>query len=763
MTAQNSANKSVFYKFLPYYLNKVKYLRPQLIMSIIFSVLSYPAFMLIINILCPVERELLELSQYISDPTPEQYEMNMALLDKRSLLYSLLIAEIVIGVLSLVGLFIFTFVTTLRSFRCLHNKSVVDMDMSLPINHNTRFFGDLAAVFTVNILPHFIAILLAQILLQFADLSAFDTQGEIQAIVEAMMGPMAFTGLFMCIMEIAITLLLISFCGRLAEACIYPILINFAIPVIHLMTINLVESGVYGAVLYPSAISTAVGSAYPITASSPLGMMIMTLYSMMSIGCKGSVSDCGPIFRPEFGIPALLVTLACFAGAYFLIKYRRAERVGMPYVYKGMGLVIPGIVIFAITVPVSYFISINVRGQEDTMDYYSFTQNNIPGMIIGTIISTFILYIIMELISGRNFRKFGLSVAKWAGTLAACALICLGLNMSNGFGAAYYVPNPDRVASASMSYYDSEYRTSSLTKNQFTIKGVSGDDILQTIREVHDEIPKNNGDGASDGKYVSFYYVMKDGTQLERRYSVSSELFGEIRRKMVTPEGWYSSLFSLDENILLNEGYSVNRIWMNDIAKYGNNKLFDAIRQDCQKINVDFIENEPAWKYTDLYYDIGSGDQLNSSSYNLRVYDWMDNTIAYLDDCELFGQSEGYSYSEMNRIMSRKIYGQNDYDVEFSYGRTTASDPELNRLMKVCGTADYYYYSSDEDIYTILLYKAYDLSDYAMNYRNDDPIHLVVPKEYNDQAEALMQSCLVQEYIPEDTATAEIERTYSVA
>ena len=50
-----------------------------------------------------------------------------------------------------------------------------------------------------------------------------------------------------------------------------------------------------------------------------------------------------------------------------------------------------------------------------------------------------------------------------------------------------------------------------------------------------------------------------------------------------------------------------------------------------------------------------------------------------------------------------------------------------------------------------------------MNYRNDYPIHLVVPQEYNDQAEALMQSCLVQEYIPEDTATAEIESTYSVA
>lgn len=796
MTAQNSANKSVFYKFLPYYLNKVKYLRPQLIMSIIFSVLSYPAFMLIINILCPVERDLLELSQYISDPTPEQYEMNMALLDKRSLLYSLLIAEIIIGVLSLVGLFIFTFVTTLRSFRCLHNKSVVDMDMSLPINHNTRFFGDLAAVFTVNILPHLIAILLAQILLQFADLSAFDTQGETQAIVDAIMGPMAFTGLFMCIMEVALTLLMISFCGRLAEACIYPILMNFAIPVIHSMSVNLVESGVYGAVLYPSSFTAVMGSAYPITASSPLGMLIMTLYSMISTDCKWSVSDCGPIFRPEYGIPALLVTLACFAGAYFLIKYRRAERVGMPYVYKGMGLVIPGIVIFAITVPVSYFISINVRGQEDTMDYYSFTQNNIPGMIIGTIISTFILYIIMELISGRNFRKFGLSVAKWAGTLAACALICFGLNMSNGFGAAYYVPNPDRVASASMSYYDSnsfgeEYRTSSLTKNQFTIKGVSGDDILQTVREVHDEIPKNNGDVASDGKYVSFYYVMKDGTQLERRYSISEELFEEFRRKMVTPEGWYANCFTLDEKKLLADGWDINNLWLNKTVNKGSSQLLEAMKEDFQKIDSEFIESELSWKYVDIHYDFVKDQKQQSLGSSMRIYDWMDNTIAYLesldinvgaqftgedfytafilknvnslDDCELFGQSEGYSYSEMNRIMSREIYGQNDYDLKFSYGRTTASDPELNRLMKVCGTADYYYYSSDEDIYTILLYKAYDLSDYAMNYRNDYPIHLVVPKEYNDQAEALMQSCLVQEYIPDDTATAEIESTYSVA
>ena len=217
------------------------------------------------------------------------------------------------------------------------------------------------------------------------------------------------------------------------------------------------------------------------------------------------------------------------------------------------------------------------------------------------------------------------------------------------------------------------------------------------------------------------------------------------------------------------------------------------MKEDFQKIDSEFIESEASWKYVDIHYDFVKDQKQKSLGSSMRIYDWMDNTIAYLEsldinvgaqftgedyctafilknlknytDCELFGQSEGYSYDEICSIMGREQYSGDpeDCELDFSYGRTTASDPELNRLMKVCGTADYYYYSSDEDIYTILLFKAYDLNDYAVNYRNEDPIHLVVPKEYNDQAEALMQSCLVQEYIPENTATAEIERTYSVA
>lgn len=43
MTAQNSAAKSsAFYKFLPYFRYKMRYLRPQFIMSCIFALLTYP-------------------------------------------------------------------------------------------------------------------------------------------------------------------------------------------------------------------------------------------------------------------------------------------------------------------------------------------------------------------------------------------------------------------------------------------------------------------------------------------------------------------------------------------------------------------------------------------------------------------------------------------------------------------------------------------------------------------------------------------------
>ena len=170
MTAQNSAAKSgVFYKFLPYYRNKVRYLRPQLIMCSILSLLSYPLLTAMVAAACGASNDYYQkYNDLIQNHSGAQaFEQMNSIENNLQTMYSLTITAAVIAGLCLVALFIFTFVTTLRGFRYLYNRTTVDMDYSLPVNHNTRFFGDLAAVFTVSILPHLAAALIGTLILAF--------------------------------------------------------------------------------------------------------------------------------------------------------------------------------------------------------------------------------------------------------------------------------------------------------------------------------------------------------------------------------------------------------------------------------------------------------------------------------------------------------------------------------------------------------------------------------------------------------------------
>lgn len=778
MTAQSSAKNGIFYKFLPYYRNKLRNLRPQLIMSIIFSALSYPlaAGVFIPTVQAYARRQrLLEKIQAAQnyDASTAEYALYEAAGRDLQMWQSLTITACVIAMLCLMGLFVFTFVTTVKSYRYLYNKSVVDMDYSLPVSHETRFFGDLAAVFTVNILPHLASILLGVILVQFCNVPELNESiGFVYRIV-----PAAFTGLFACIMEIALTLLMLSFCGRMAEACIYPILVNFAIPVIHSMGLSLVESGIYGNTVYTYLFGISAGTMYPMTASSPLGMIIMTLYSLVTNGFGMGVSDYAPIFRPQYGIPALLVTLACLAGAFFLIKYRRAERVGMPYVYKGMGLVIPGVVIFAVTVPVSCWVSSIVRGQYE--DYsYSYTPD-VTGIIIGTVIATFIIYVIMDLISGRGFRKFYLTLAKWAGTLGASVLICVVISCSNGFGAAYYVPAPYEVSAVSASYYDSTGEW--LDNFEFT---ADSDDtvLLELVNKVHGEIPKQPMENSSTNLSLSFEYTLKDGRTLSRLYYVSRELFDEMRGQFLIPEAWYQGKCG-DIISRVNDGYAIETAEFNESGARVNgidvNALLEAYKKDSQKVSLEFLQNKEKSKKTTLrivmsqhIINTETGNVYNSSVCYLVVYDWMDNTIALLKSCGMdFGaefapenygtafivrdcgngvdisgmlaQADGVPYDEYHVREYGGDYVDGDYNVMDAFAKVPTNDPQLKGLVEVCSVNDYHYTSSE---YVIILCRADSWRQLVDGYDEySGNIWLDVPYEYSGIAEQLLADNLVYE------------------
>lgn len=773
MTAQNSAAKSgVFYKFLPYYRNKVRYLRPQLIMCSILSLLSYPLLTAMVAAACGASNDYYQkYNDLIQNHSGAQaFEQMNSIENNLQTMYSLTITAAVIAGLCLVALFIFTFVTTLRGFRYLYNRTTVDMDYSLPVNHNTRFFGDLAAA------------LIGTLILAFVQAPEEGT--AFPAILE-IIRQAAFTGVTACVMQIAVCLLTLSVCGRTAEAYIYPVLVNVAIPVIHVLGILLVESGVYGAVLGPYSGGFA-SSMYSISSTSPIGMVIATVYSWFSTsaydaGISSRVIGTAPIMQVQYLVPAVIVTLALLAGAYFLMKFRRAERVGMSFVYRGTDVIVPGIVIFSIVMPVCYSIAAYLRNQD------SFGTNGssdfILGLIIGTIIGTFIFYIIMSLISGKNFRRFGRTVLSWVGTLAASAAICALLNLCNGFGSGSYIPAPSEVKSVQATYLDHRETVIDYSSpdRYFNITARSGDELLELVRDIHEEALGDMFAEKNSLCTVSLYYVLKDGGTLLREYDVTSATLEKVKAQMLSPEGWSSNVLSrLNESLL--DGYKIESVsadgMYTDLSSNAGaaGELTAAIRADSARVSPEFFKEQYSWKDNVIRIDLTKNDAHETQDrVTIVVYDWMENTIALLDrwGMDIAGgftpagysaafieraQGNGVDVEYMLRMadnISEEEYSEvtgdtiGDLPLYDSFGRVDTGDPTLEELVAASGSGDTY----TEGDYLIVLTQAGSWQEYMAGASSC--MILRVPDDMADMAESLMMDNIIQEYIPTRYATYE--------
>lgn len=777
MTAQNSAVKSrLFFKFPAYYLTKLRYLRSNLIMNSILSLLSYPTIGIMLVIICNMQRNYISLRDANAD-----MDILGAASSRLTSMGSILLMTGIISILCLIALFVFTYVTTLRSFHYLYDKNSVDMDYSLPVDHNTRFFGDLAAVFTTTILPHLLAIIIGLILLQCSDIEAL-TEMSGSAIFTGIR-QIVFVGLFSCIMQIGLTLLIISFCGRKAESAIYPILFNFAIPIIHALIISLIQSGIYGAVTEYSmfyfgglsntfGVSEQIGTMYSLSSTSPLGMIAITVLSWFTTwdGYHGEISSTAPIFTPQYFIPALLITLACFAAAYFLMKHRRNERVGMPYVFKGSNLFIPGIVIFAVTLPICSRIFSLIRN--GTPAGYSYSESPL-GWVIGLVVSTFIIYIVMELISGRNFRKFLGSLAKWAGTLAVSVGIAAVFAFSNGFGQSYYVPAESDISNASL--FMNQYPYTGL--RQAVIPRISNQNSANIITEIHKLIPKDgSGEGNGDnGGFISISYTLKNGEYIERVYDVSEELYDQCLRLTSDPDIWYTSQYSdrfsdkmqLKHIEVNNETYIPDGLTISDIL--------EAIKKDSKYATYETLHTlQPGVREYNITVCVLNTEDMDVRNCYIDIYSWMENTVsllqsygiefrdtaldeaqsAFITDCgdnypsavsgafmmaiseEGFGeQSEEY----ITELSEKWGYWPEETISDLSrFGRLDPSDPDLIQLATVSYNEAP---PKGSTRYCIVL----EDNLYSSDITAPDSKVLYIPNDYNILAEKLLSEHLVYE------------------
>lgn len=600
MTAQSSAAKpAAFAKLGAYFTYKIKFLRSNIILNFILAMLSYP---LIFSVFIPLCSAYEKIEQITAQPFYD-HELYQLAVDEKLRWNSIAVSGCVIGAICLALLFVFTLVATVRCFRYLYDRNYVDMDYSLPINSATRFCGDTLAVLSVTIVPHLAGIFIGLILKSFAKLEYvfFNDNGMLDLMPQYM-----FVGLCACVMLVGLTMLMLSFCGKKAEACIYPVLINIAIPLIHILCIFIVESNTYG-----GSIDFSLTSSYQIGVTSPMGMVLAACVPLIT----GTRPEFLPLFTPQYGIPALIVTLAFIAGAYFLMKNRRNERVGSPYVFGAMNYVIPGIVILAVVMPLAW--QMFACAENDDSPF---------GWLIGTLISTFIIYIIMDLISGKAFRKFWLTAAKWAGTVAVSVGITAVLFYSNGFGAAYYVPKADDVASVSATFRVEGY--------YFDFYDVAEADAIDAVIDAHALIPK---DGSADGdRYVVIKYNMKNGSMLTRDYLLTEECVIQCLRKVVTPSTLYNDVAGNIEK-MIDDGLSEIQHITVGLAGFDGNfstgglaaeTLAAAIKQDCENADFDKAFAGRGTYNFDLFAEI-VGEDISYNVY-IKMYSWMQNTIALL-------------------------------------------------------------------------------------------------------------------------------------
>ncbi|MBE6759063.1 MAG: hypothetical protein E7554_03115 [Ruminococcaceae bacterium] len=621
--------KGNFSKFGAYYRYKLRSMRTLTILNSIFALLSYPLVMtlMIFGTNLSVKMEAMyEIENY--HKLPEYIDLKAS----AGMVQSLAEAAVVICFLMLAAMFLMNYVFISKAFRWLYKKSVVDMDYSLPVSDDTRFFGDLLASLTGSLVPHLGAIAVGGGLYWLLPFEGMKAPSDEVAALFGVLLQLVFTGVAACVMFMGICLLVMSCCGRVVESRIMPFVANAVIPIIHVICIINLTQGLYGYGYNSDYEYMSIGT------TSPLGLLFATMLALVNAGYLEDFFV--PMLRPEIMIPLIIITVGCFVGAYLLIRFRRAERVGSPYVYSGFKLVMPSVVIFSIVAlfAVALLPSSGKIGELRASD--------VVGPIAAMVIITFIIYLIMELISGRGFAKFHRTIGRYALTVAVSVGVCLMLYFSQGMGFASLVPDVDDVDSAEIQMYVLGDDYDGCPEIQ-GVEMVSDEDISRLI-EVHESLPKK--DRNLRGEYnFNVEYRLYGGSIIHREYSVTREEYIAAMNRILTPEvflrdqlGRYIGTLAYDNTDRLKD-YRITYIRRVDDMKaeieadLPMEDLVAALKKDAEMVSVDLLnskEYENIRMGFDVVYKPVSGNDTPRDPYLMTyidLWEWQENTIELLE------------------------------------------------------------------------------------------------------------------------------------
>lgn len=405
------------------------------------------------------------------------------------------------------------------SYKYLFTKSLVDMNYSLPLTGKQRFLADYLSGLTMYMLP-----VIGTVILSIAILGVGSTivdMSELWNIFPELLSAGTIVLLAM-VMLYTLSVLAIVCCGSSFEAVFSIFAANIIIPAsVFCIFISIVETAQFGvsvdSIIYKSLFN----------ATSPVGNIVMFVAFLENAIYTQTGNTVSMYFM--WLIPELIFTALYFLGAYILYKRRKAESVSKPYVYKAFYYII---VTFAVFCILSTFI---------TYDW----------SILAGLITCGILYFLLEVISKRGFKRFWVSILRYAATVAAVVVFCSVCESTNGFGISEYVPRASAVSSVSFDvrgmsnlnidsctvYKDENVIKAAVSMQKDIINDYYNNDSGNDDAISYDNIPKDD-DTFSLYDYCEFeiVYNMKNGSTVIRRYCRGTEFSDELLTAIMTSD-----------------------------------------------------------------------------------------------------------------------------------------------------------------------------------------------------------------------------------
>ncbi len=671
---------------------------------------------------------------------------------------------VVIGVIATICAGLIGMVSALSTFNYLYKKSNVDMIHSLPMSTSGRFITDYITGLLTYIVPFIVNQILSLILFGIGFL-AFDGKPVIYYNYDKTFDicnifseafpyyiKLALGGILVMLFFYTVTVFVTTCCGTVFESAVYTFLFNGIIPATIAVVLLVLFNDVYGVNVESSAFKL-------ISWTSPAG----SAFGLIDILSLGELSNTENSSLLAWFIPVFFIIAAFIGLTFYLYKKRNAESVGKPFVFKIFYYIIITCITFCIGCTFLY----EIRENSDVSDMY------MPFIII-----TAITYLIFEVVTNRGFKKFWLSVIRYAATLVCVTGIYFLVVNTGGFGAETRIPVASNISKVTISYNgyfnvnNDRYYYRSSNKEGITLKDREN---IETVIDAHtsriDNFKKYGEDFiygdrySSEGDYPigypgksyspqSYYsnfevtYTLKSGGIIKRSYERISYEEAEILKNLDFTEEFRSQYIDKQISEIKNafkqmkddnyrnsddptisifgvlSNYNGTTIRLNTLPDSFSEQLCNAVRADMQAETVEmyFTPEKPTACTLNLnYYRLDISANYTNTLNLLSYYSDLNFEVNKKEAMEYVVQNNIYlfSYDDFKEITGSSTINTN---MNFQYDNhvvLTYTD-DLKTLINVAKTQ----YITDEKCYTIIVNNQL----------------AVIPPEYNYVAERVYEN-----------------------